>query len=490
MAEMSAPHKEVDFIQGFGSFNFAPPPSLLSEVGFQNRGKKIQYLPDQTFESSLLPSQFPFMKLTPEIRRRIYRCLVSELYNDENDGLDGQYPNAGLRFSVVDRPFSSDKPENNVSFPVAITGAPDQRNIDPRRGATGGQPIDLFEMYKSIRAGEFEEDDPNLPPVWQQLRNSDANESSSEEEAEFSGAEDLGSDWDSDEAEVVVNLRRSKGPTTTTQTDQLPTNNSPQPRCTVMIQNRVEDNPDCPAHHYYEKGANHAEEGARCRCDSVPPEFRRGKCVCVYRLSSAYEHVRCLGEVSRQIAAELGECLWANATVEFDGPETVFAFAAERPAALRLIKSVVLGVDCAGWALDTTTADLDAVLKLVSARMHVLSFGVRLYTDLDGMFTRQVVVAEVDHDAQWADRVVFVLDNTAPPSMRMVEWAPLFRALRTRAFAVRAKGSIKRPAHNLPWKSLPRETADLIGRVEHHVLDMWKPDCVRERVMALRLRDA
>ncbi|KAK3348893.1 hypothetical protein B0T25DRAFT_231346 [Lasiosphaeria hispida] len=464
MAEISAPQKEVDFTQGFGSFNFAPPLFTSSDLIFRKPDKKI-YIQEQPFASGPLPEQFPFKQLPPEIRRRIYKCFASELCNDENDGLDARYPNTGIRFFVTDRPFDSDKPEKDASFSIVVAGAPDQRNIDPRPGANEGRPINLLEMYKAIQTGEFEEDDPNLPPAWQNIRNSDANEPSSEEEAESSGVEGSESDWDSDEAEVAVNLRHGNI-ATSTQTNQLPT--ASQPRCAVMIKDRAQDNPHCLVHHYHWRG--HPEkEGDRCYCDSIPPTHnsarRMAKCLCSYRPPSSYDHIRRLSQVSKQIAAELGECLWANAMVEFDGPEIFFTFAAERPAALRLIKGIVLRVDCIAGALDTTPVHLGGVLEFVSARMDVLSFGVRLYTFLDAL------------------RVKADADGAAPPWKKMAGWAPLFRALRTRAFTVRVTG-LSEALPGVPARSNVRvdsELGGLIERAERSALDLWKPDCIRER---------
>jgi hypothetical protein len=83
--------------------------------------------------------------------------------------------------------------------------------------------MDVLATYKALRSGEFDPHDASLPPGWRQDKNSsrsrfrlpDAMDEDSdddeeeEEEAELSDDDGDDSEWDSDEAEVIVNLRRA-----------------------------------------------------------------------------------------------------------------------------------------------------------------------------------------------------------------------------------------------------------------------------------------
>lgn len=162
--------------------------------------------------------------------------------------------------------------------------------------------------------------------------------------------------------------------------------------------------------------------------------------------------------------------LWENASIEFEGPELVLDFAAERPAALPLIRVIILNVALNGFpALDTRTEDLERMLNLVSTRCEVRFFVVKLWTNYRALLgaPREAVGGRLHN----------------PATAKLSEWTPLFRSLRTSGFILRPLVSYDFKEVNEDWD---REAIEIFSRTRRE----WTPDCMREEtVQAAYLRE-
>jgi hypothetical protein len=218
-------------------------------------------------------------------------------------------------------------------------------------------------------------------------------------------------------------------------------------------------------------------------CRPHPPFY----CPCLFKPPAAFLDIINLSQVSPQITRELGECLWENATVRFDDPGTFLMFARERPATLPFIRGIVLGLDCSAQSpdLNTDTDELAAMLGFVSEQLDLRFFDVELRTSFR--------LALHVHPQSMA------IPDAAPPPQdpigpAAIAWAPLFRALRTDAFDVEVLDFGPETATLLRKRPAPL-AQQRIESARAAVLELWKPDCVREReggeeARYLRSRDA
>jgi len=492
------------------------------------------------------------MKLPLEIRKKIYGCFVDELRGAAKGGApqrrtvssEGGPPQRSghnsLHLYVFDKSFDPCNQDDNVAHePMLVEGLPDQRNLDPRAGADTTKPMDALEIYKSIQSGELDENDPNFPSAWKDIRRREERFKlpweDEEPEATMSDAEDSdATDWDSDEAEIAENLKRNVKPLVerdgskvakvkpvvtkspkkkgkevevieivdsdeekevvliedseesddddydpqddedsfedidddsddstyqggddkvkylgkVTKSRPVPDTKRWIPRCYVVIYSRYLTSPDCAAHRVDDPdGLDYEDLWA---CD-----------VCSHRDPAAYDNLRRLAQVSPLMTIELGKALWLGATAEFDGPETFLALAVERPAVLPCIRHVVLNLEINPILPlgRSGTANLASMLGLVSEKMDLDSFKVQLDTRDSNSF-----YVDTNPEPDWGTE-------------SRKEWAPLFRALRTRRFLL-STVDIWQP-RGIEGEQ-PGQLEEVLDAWFTSLLAQWMPDCLRE----------
>jgi hypothetical protein len=331
---------KVNYTQGFGSFCFLP------------------HEPKPIRKSRQAKTRFPLLKLPLEIRRMIYRCLVNGL-------IIAGPPDAGLRFRVTECEDPSDDydPASCHERPVPplfIQEAPDQRTRQPNINRRLNKGIlDALGVYRSIADPSYPQTAgtptaAQQPELHSEIWSMDADAES--DEVEFTDLEDSdASSWCSDEAEVVLHQRWRHHAQT----------NDTNPFASNSNANRAED---------YDTGSSRATASSSAvlttlrvttTIDASPESTRRSHQSKERKVRAA---VRNLSLTSAQIACELGEVLWAKATVHFESPTCFLAFAQNRPAAMRLIHGIVveLDVDDGDWLLQGTAHHLIAMAYLVS----------------------------------------------------------------------------------------------------------------------------
>jgi hypothetical protein len=107
-----------------------------------------------------------------------------------------------------------------------------------------------------------------------------------------------------------------------------------------------------------------AKLDAECVVHNTPAtgnsKGRRAVCSCWTRHLAVYEDVRRLAGSDPVVAAELGAAIWRDAVLEVEEFAALLRFVKERPAAMRLVRGLVLTLDCAGTDMDTKTGGGDA----------------------------------------------------------------------------------------------------------------------------------
>jgi hypothetical protein len=95
-------------------------------------------------------------------------------------------------------------------------------------------------------------------------------------------------------------------------------------------------------------------------------------CFCLYTYipMPEYGFIHSLSQTSRQLTAELGQCLWENAIVDFEEPELFLAFLEDRPQIWSRVKGITLSVCHNNGKFLNTSADL--LLRIsTSASQHL-----------------------------------------------------------------------------------------------------------------------
>lgn len=96
-------------------------------------------------------------------------------------------------------------------------------------------------------------------------------------------------------------------------------------------------------------------------------------CFCIYTYVPMPEHefVHTLSQISRQLTAELGQCLWENAIVDFEDPELFLAFFEDRPQIWRRVKGITLSVCYNNGKFLNTSADLLLRISIFDSSLYV-----------------------------------------------------------------------------------------------------------------------
>ncbi|KAK0726070.1 hypothetical protein B0H67DRAFT_572295 [Lasiosphaeris hirsuta] len=327
----------VDYTQGFGSFDFFPrafPETVPRHVS------TLQRTPRQA--AAAVSAPFPFVRLPLEIRIKIYQILLSRLFT----GRQLLYSNkigGGVWFKVNDSPYVPGWLE--VDYEARVMGLPEHRNVDQYDVGFDDPPrrVDVFETYKSIVRDNSGGQQSREPRGWVATRDCGDPPCMSESEEETS----------------------SSSSSSCYSAPSSPGNINPLHPVDVTIERAMDPDPECLP-------AWHGEE-----------DYDIDDCTCHYRTPDDYHHYLHLSQVSRQFTAELGDCLWQNATVEFVEPSAFSLFARTRPATLSRIRAVVLHLQYHGDVFDTPCETLRETCKLVSGTFTALRFfGVTLSTVL------------------------------------------------------------------------------------------------------------
>jgi hypothetical protein len=308
-----------------------------------------------------------------------------------------------------------------IDFDLVVTGIPDQRNINSNGGPHDVNPVNLFEIYGAVR--DDTASDLQVPSGWTaSIVTSTKLQDISEDSAE--NASDESSDDDEEMkqcSEDGVGLWR--------------------PACGVRVDRAMDPDPDC-LDERHDKTAFLDD------------------CTCSYRQREDYDVIRRLSHVSSQITQELGACLWENATGDFEDPEVFFLFIRERPAVLRHIKGLVLNVQCYADPFDTLTSNLIEICDFVSKTLDLRFCTIRLFTSL-------------------TSELRFQFGNTHfLANEKVKEWKAAFQSLN-----IREKFDLRLDRQ---WGSATYGEigSDDIGRLQQTLLDLWLPDCLRQREMA------
>ncbi|GAB1314737.1 hypothetical protein MFIFM68171_04947 [Madurella fahalii] len=410
MAEAARTH---DISQGFGTFNFFPGPYpkceffLPSEYpprGMGERGRDVN---------------FPFMRLPLDIRREIYRYFVDPLLGSGEDHLDAPQLRNGVRFRQVESDW----------------------NLNPRA------------PNRSLKYGSF---DP--PPRQQHNANMDA---------PTHNGQQIGNPY----ADHLINVYRMAQLTVDAEDKEelekgilyLEELRLRPPRCLTVI-NTDAPHPQCCVHTFHPPGRK--DTPPHCFCSELttyPLEMVircRHRDTCFKSCSSVLakwkdlDYLDSLARVDPQITRELGEVLWENASVELECPELLADFVAERPAAVPLLRGILLNLELNGDpAQDTRTEALAEMLDFVSTHCSILSFGVMM----------------------WSSYEALLFPGTSPRA-KLVEWAPLFRSLRTSTFVVRF---IMKRRPWFSWHADDQGLNEAHARITAQIWHQWRPDCMQ-----------
>ncbi|KAK1833967.1 hypothetical protein QBC39DRAFT_369590 [Podospora conica] len=483
----------ADLTQGFGPFDFVPSDTHCFEDMMDDDTKYLQRVYPSGIaklenggvaldgaDVSMRPMSL--LNFPPEDRNRVYQSLVDELRNrPEGDALDTQLSSAapGIRFIIADKTFDAAFPSATDPFVAVVAQPPNERNMDHR--VDPGDPpqrLDVFETFKALRSGEIDRQDLSLPHCWRKTPrlhfsipddqlskthddDDDEPDSSEESEAELSDAHSDSSGWDSDQAEVIVNLRRAQQQPDGWQPDALLSARLQESEDTAMTDDDPRPGP-APLRMMIDPRAA-LDEKCLVHKPAVPSAKRYSipVCSCFSRHPSVYDDVRALAQSHPTVAAELGALVWRDAVVEVDDPAALLRFAQERPAALPMVKGLVLTLDCGGTDLDTNTGDLEAAVEMVERQGLVFKMVVvQLHTDLRA-------------------------GEESSVGGRLREWGGLVRRLRTEGFAVGV--SNLKLYHE--GRMMTQEVEDeLKGVVTERLLREWTPEGVEGRSFSLPLR--
>jgi hypothetical protein len=345
------------------------------------------------------------MRLPLEIRRMIYKICIGRIYGGHDQDLLELALGNGIWINVSDGEYDSAFPA--IDFGLVVAGIPDRRSLDPNGGPDDLDPVDLFEAYRAAqghRAGGLR------VPAWP-----------TEESAE--DPSDESSDEDEEMAECSECSEDGAG--------------RRQPAYEIWVDRAMYLDPDC--------------SGEWCEILET--------CTCTYRRRGDYDAIRHLSQVSRQVTRELGECVWENATVDFEDPEVFFLFVRERAAAVRYIRGLVLNVQCHADPFDTLTCNLVEICDFASQALDLRFCTVRLFTSLTMELGLQPGKPHLLAHA------------------KVEEWKAAFRRLRVRErFDVRVEPQWVSDTYG---EMGSRE----VGRVRQMLLGLWLPDCLRQRDM-------
>ncbi|KAK0721833.1 hypothetical protein B0T26DRAFT_749310 [Lasiosphaeria miniovina] len=505
----------VDYTQGFGSFDFYPyefpdgVPRHVSSLGrqrFKNNLKIVDPADTMSNSNALDDEPFPFMRLPLEIRRMIYGFALAKMFPGRHLHLHRDAVGSGVRFVVDDTVFSPQQPEAD-HYGLRVLGRPESRMVDARTSTSDTfYRMDVFETYKVIREVEGDRGQRGLedfndlqfpfPVGWAGSRppgdvardlkvmpeKSDESDCASDCSSEDSGASEVDPDITSNEMPlyhppaVGVTIHRAM---------------HPDPHCDVRLH--------VPDYDYYL-----FEDPAGPYPDFVPDEEDSwakniDDCTCHYRLPDDYYDIFHLSQVCRQFTAELGSVLWADATIEVREPAVFGMLVRARPAALGLVRRVVLHVSCFG---DFNDVDIEAVREVC------LFFSKEEEAGPDGGAGKRLrsftVVLSVPNSISTADSRTNNTNNSwtgadtgsgtsgvyysfsAAAEARVRELAAVFRALEM------AEGA---SFHVRLGRGLPTVFPDLLGPesdglqavIEHisgDISEAWMPACIvrgRER---------
>jgi len=128
----------------------------------------------------------------------------------------------------------------------------------------------------------------------------------------------------------------------------------------------------------------------------------RDDCKCAYHPIEEYDSVRRLSQVSRQITAEFGQCLWKNSFVNFPEPELFLVFFRDRPQVWSNVQGISLTIsyqqEC--WGA-TTTSLLLKILEFVAQNLNLRFFTIYLRTNWSAFVYMPSTLHEFEKMHEW-----------------------------------------------------------------------------------------
>ncbi|CAG8960907.1 hypothetical protein HYFRA_00002444 [Hymenoscyphus fraxineus] len=327
-----------DHTQGFGSFDFtqaehfeafklSKPRSVgayLSRpnlVGPEESNYSNRYLMTVEYQKLLakknrnqITEPFPLLELPLEIRNRIYTFLLLPIQRPDDQVFEPSMVPQGIRFylSVSELDLGNDREEVNQKRFIIPKSIYSDKESDTRHDV-----VSEIDTDSGVR-NDFDWDE------------SDFGDSGISEENESEVDSDTDNWSESFGYKLEIRCRR------------------------VCIGG--ERTMACPRHPFAVKGSSHLFP-----CDCTLQEF------------ADYAFIRGLSHVSHQISREVGTVIWQNAVLEVDELYALPAFVRHHPAALPLIRGLVLPLRYMKWHTDTPTEDLSAACEFIR-RYLTLSF--------------------------------------------------------------------------------------------------------------------
>jgi hypothetical protein len=179
--------------------------------------------------------------------------------------------------------------------------------------------------------------------------------------------------------------------------------------------------------------------------------------------------------------------LWANATIEILDPAVFGVLAHTRPAALELVRGVVLHVACFGDCFDTEVGavrDVCDYFNRLAATDDVAGGGkkLRFFTvvlSMDKLPPAGTTTSEEPDDGGGA------LHNSAAAAARIEELATMFRGLDLEdgaSFHIRfGRGlPLKFPSRSDPDQGA-RDLQAVLKHISGNVREAWMPTCIRAK---------
>ncbi|CAG8960912.1 hypothetical protein HYFRA_00002450 [Hymenoscyphus fraxineus] len=367
-----------DHTQGFGTFDFSEPSHLESfrfrfGKGYKGTEPRNQSLiaamyreyankhrwrkPRQKILLNRFEQPFRLLDLPQEVRDTIYGFILEPLLDDESsvDGVTGI--EGGIFFYLESGEDWDQKREDDETFTIVRRYPTDAHPGDPQ-----SDPDHYLNVYQRFMHGTTEPDDylsasgffasfPEHVSVISGL-------SECSESPTWTGSED---DSDSDDSE-----------------DGLADEGNSQ--------SDIEDHEWVPVFgcrlRIIRKTAREMQKSKK-DCARHPYARQNFPCKCVVAELNAYEAIRCMSHVSRQVSLEVGNVMWRNSTLLVDELNSLPAFVRHHPLALRQIKKLAFTLTYEKDLTDTLTSELSLTFAIIRRYMALQYISIAFYTTND-----------------------------------------------------------------------------------------------------------
>ncbi|CAG8981886.1 hypothetical protein HYALB_00013921 [Hymenoscyphus albidus] len=443
-----------DHTQGFGTFDFTEPSHLESfhfRTGKGYKGKEprnqsliaakyreytnkhrwrnprqkiLLYMANVLYDRNRFEQPFRLLDLPQEVRDTIYGFILEPLLDDKSsvDGVTGI--EGGIFFYVESGEDWDQKREDDESFTIVRRYPADAHPGDPQN-----DPDHYLNVYQRFMDGTTEPDDYlSASGFFTSFPEHVSVISGLSEYSESPTLTDSEDDSDSDDSE-----------------DGLAYEGNPQ--------SGIADHEWVPVFgcklRIIRKTAREIQK-SKDDCARHPYARQNFPCKCVVAELNAYEAIRCISHVSRQVSLEVGNVMWRNSTLLVDELNALPAFARHHPMALRQIKKLAFTLTYEKDLTDTLTSELSLTFAIIRRYMALQYISIAFHTTNDCL--REVLEGK-----------------------KIQTWRDLFKNMKMNDNMASKKGlEIRRIDGIDPYdKKLPDQYDKLLA-------GLWVPDCVRE----------